>query len=101
MARRHRTRSRTRRDAVAARRTPAPVRAEHEAPPVARATHRPMRAARGGFARAAGAPSAALERAAVIERGFVTKDFRRVGIVVAITIVLLVVAGIVEGALVR
>ncbi len=101
MGRRHRTRTRTRRDAVAARRAPAPVRAEREPVPAARPVHRPLRAARGGFARAAGAPSAALERAAVMERGFVTRDFRRVGVVLAICIVLLVAAGIVEGLLVR
>ena len=41
-----------------------------------------------------GAPSAALERAAAWERGYVTKDFRRMAIVVVIALALLVAAGL-------
>ena len=101
MAKRHRTKPRTRRAIETARRTPAP-RTEREAPaPVAtrRDTHRPVRSVRGGYARALGDPSASLERAAVMERGFVLKDFRRVGIVVAVALVLLVVSGVLESTL--
>jgi cation transporter-like permease len=42
-----------------------------------------------------GAPSQALERAAAWERGYVTKDFRRMAIVVVIAMVLLIVAGVI------
>lgn len=48
-----------------------------------------------------GAPSASLERAAAWERGYVTKDFRRMAIVVVIALALLVVAGIVLNILER
>lgn len=99
MAKRHRTRPRARRSIEAARRTPATVTAR-EAAPTARAAHRPVRG-RAGYGRAAGAPSQALERAAVSERLFVVKDFRRLGIVVAIALALLVVSGVVEGLLLK
>ena len=104
MAKRHRTRPRTRRAIESARRTPAPH-ADREAtvpsaaPPVRRDTHRPVRTGRGGYSRALGDPSASLERAAVLERTFVAKDFRRVGLVVAISLVVLVLAGFAESAL--
>lgn len=102
MAKRHRTRTRTRRAIETARRTPAPP-AEREPASVPASTrrdsHRPARTLRGGYAKALGAPSATLERAAVMERGFVVKDFRRVGIVVAIALVLLFVSGILESTL--
>ena len=57
--------------------------------------------ARSGTSRAVGAPSASLERAAAWERGYVTKDFRRMAIVVAIALALLVVAGILLSAFER
>ena len=41
-----------------------------------------------------GAPSQGLERAAAWERGYVTKDFRRMAIVVMIALALLVAAGL-------
>ena len=41
-----------------------------------------------------GAPSAGLERAAAWERGYVTKDFRRMAIVVVIALALLIAAGL-------
>jgi hypothetical protein len=56
---------------------------------------------RSGTSRAVGAPSASLERAAAWERGYVTKDFRRMSIVVAIALALLVVAGVLLSALER
>jgi hypothetical protein len=55
--------------------------------------------ARVGFSRAAGAPSAALERASLMERVFVEKDFRRLGITVAISLGLLIAAGVIESAI--
>jgi hypothetical protein len=42
-----------------------------------------------------GAPSAALERAASWERGYVVKDFRRIGIVVIIALALLAGSGVI------
>lgn len=102
MARRQRTRARTRRGTEAARHTPAPIRSERDDTPATRsAAHRPSRGSRTGYSRAAGAPSAALERSAVMERAFVVKDFRRVGIVVAISLVVLILAGFIEGMIVR
>ena len=41
-----------------------------------------------------GAPSQGLERAAAWERGYVTKDFRRMAVVVVIALALLVAAGL-------
>ena len=49
---------------------------------------------RSGTSRAVGAPSASLERAAAWERGYVTKDFRRMAIVVVIALALLIAAGL-------
>jgi hypothetical protein len=54
---------------------------------------------RVGFSRAAGAPSAALERASLVERTFVARDFRRLGLTVAIAMVLLIAAGLAQGAI--
>ena len=48
-----------------------------------------------------GAPSAALEKAAVVERNFIAKDFRRLGFVVGIGLVVLVGAGFLESVLVK
>ena len=53
---------------------------------------------RSGTSRAVGAPSPSLERAAAWERGYVTKDFRRMAIVVVIAIALLVAAGLLLNA---
>ncbi|MBI3522109.1 MAG: hypothetical protein HY071_03285 [Chloroflexi bacterium] len=47
-----------------------------------------------GAPRASGAPSAALLKAAAWERAYVVRDFRRIAVVVGITLALLVVAGI-------
>ncbi len=102
MARRHRTRTRTRRSAETPRSAPAPVRAEREEARSPRAAaHRPTRSSRTGYARAVGAPSQTLERAAVMERGFVLKDFRRVGLVFAVALVVLIVAGFLESAFIK
>jgi hypothetical protein len=99
MAKRHRTRPRQRRTADATHRAVAP-RAEREVAPVARAsTHRVVRGSRTGWSRAAGVASGTLTRAAVIERGFISKDFRRLAIVVGIALALLVIAGFAESAL--
>jgi hypothetical protein len=51
-------------------------------------------ASRSGTPRAIGAASAALERAAALERGYVVKDFRRIAIVVVIALVLLIAIGL-------
>ena len=72
-------------------------RTETVAPP--RTTHRPVRGSRTGYSRAVGVPSGALQRASVVERTFIVKDFRRLGIVVGVALALLVVAGFAESAL--
>lgn len=54
---------------------------------------------RAGVPRAAGDPSAALEHEAARERAYVTKDFRRIGIVVAVMVVLLVLSDVAVNAL--
>ena len=72
-------------------------RTETVAPP--RATHRPVRGSRTGYSRAVGVPSGSLLRASVVERTFIVKDFRRLGLVVGIALALLVVAGFAESAL--
>jgi hypothetical protein len=54
---------------------------------------------RPGVARAIGEPSAVLEREAIEERTFVTKDFRRIGIVVVVMVVLLIASDIAVNAL--
>jgi hypothetical protein len=98
MARRSRTRSRTRRDATASRRATSARPVERET--TARPTGYRARGSvtRLGYSRAAGAPSAALERASLLERAFVAKDFRRLAITVAVSLALLVAAGLVESA---
>jgi hypothetical protein len=48
-----------------------------------------------------GAPSGALERSALLERNFISKDFRRLALVVGIAIALLVVSGVVEGLVLK
>ena len=54
---------------------------------------------RVGAARAVGDPSSTLEREAQQERAFVVKDFRRIGVVVAIMAALLIVSDIAVNAL--
>lgn len=54
---------------------------------------------RPGVARAIGEPSPVLEREAVQERAFVTKDFRRIGLVIAIMVALLIVSDVAVNAL--
>ena len=54
---------------------------------------------RTGVARAMGEPSAVLEREAAQERAFVTKDFRRIAIVIAVMVVLLIVSDVAVNAL--
>jgi hypothetical protein len=99
VAKKHRVRARSRRAVEASRRASSsarPVPAEREREPARASTPRATRyGSRSGTSRAAGAPSAALERAAAWERNYVTKDFRRMAIVVVIALALLVVAGIV------
>ncbi len=51
------------------------------------------------MSRAIGDPSPVLEREAAQERGFVTKDFRRIGMVVAIMVALLIVSDVAVNAL--
>jgi hypothetical protein len=102
MARRSRTRPRSRRETVASRHATSTRPTEREAAP--RPTGYRARASgsatRLGYNRAAGAPSAALERASLIERNMVAKDSRRLAIVVGIVLVLLVAAGFVQSAIV-
>ena len=98
MAKKHRVRARSRRAVEASRRASAarPVAQERERepsrPPAASRTAR--YGSRSGTSRAVGAPSASLERAAAWERGYVTKDFRRMAVVVVIALALLVAAGL-------
>jgi len=96
MARRNRTRSRSRRDATAARRAATPRPVEREVAPRPTGYRARGSATRLGYSRAAGAPSAALERSSLLERAFVAKDFRRLAITVVISLALLVVSGLVE-----
>jgi hypothetical protein len=42
-----------------------------------------------------------LERSAVLERGFIVKDFRRLAIVIGVALALLVVSGVLESVLLR
>jgi hypothetical protein len=100
VAKKHRVRSRSRRAVEAARRASAlrpaaPI--EHE--PARPSSSRPLRyGPRSGTSRAVGPPSAALERAAAWERTFVSKDFRRMAVVVAIALALLLASGLVLNA---
>lgn len=61
---------------------------------------RPTRyGSRTGTSRAVGAPSQGLERAAAWERGYVTKDFRRMAVVVVLAMALLIAAGLILNAI--
>jgi len=96
VAKKHRVRARSRRAVEAARRASAPRVTTYEREPARAAVARPQRyGSRSGTSRAAGAPSAALERAASWERGYVVKDFRRIAIVVVIALALLVASGVI------
>ncbi|TMC44720.1 MAG: hypothetical protein E6J23_06785 [Chloroflexi bacterium] len=99
MAKKHRVRARSRRAVEASRRASAvrpsaPEREQPQSPRVATAGRPARYGSRTGTSRAVGAPSQGLERAAAWERGYVTKDFRRMAIVVAIAIALLIAAGL-------
>jgi hypothetical protein len=101
MARRSRTRSRSRRETTASRRATTPRASEREDAPRpsgyrARASGSVTRA---GYSRAAGAPSAALERESLVERATVARDFRRLGLTIAIAMLLLIGLGMLQGAL--
>lgn len=54
-----------------------------------------------GGSHAIGAPSQALERAAAMERTNVMRDLRRLGVVAAVTFVVLLVSGTAVGTLLR
>lgn len=58
------------------------------------------RLGRTGVTRAVGEPSAALERAAQLERGYVVKDFRRLGITIVAMLALLAASGFVVNTLI-
>jgi hypothetical protein len=100
VAKKHRVRARSRRAVEASRRASAarPAAPERESPRPAVTSRTTRYASRSGTSRAVGAPSAALERAAAWERGYVTKDFRRMAIVVVIALALLVAAGLLLNA---
>jgi hypothetical protein len=104
VAKKHRVRTRSRRAVEASRRASAvrPETPEREQPSRTVTTARATRyGSRGGTSRAVGAPSPSLERAAAWERGYVTKDFRRMAIVVVIALALLIAAGFILNALGR
>ncbi len=61
--------------------------------------HRTTRGSRTGYSRAAGAASNTLDRAALLERNFISKDLRRLALVVGIALAILFVAGLLESAL--
>jgi hypothetical protein len=69
------------------------VERERERPERARGRYRGAPLPPGG-SHAMGDPSPTLERAAVMERGFVVKDFGRLGKVVVVMIALLIASGI-------
>ncbi len=99
MPKRHRVRARARRPVETA-----PQRAERidrERPPErVRTRYRGAPLPPGG-AYAVGEPSPALERAAAVERAALVKDFRSLGLVVAVTLGLLVASGVALTAIVR
>jgi len=100
VAKKHRVRARSRRAVEASRRAsavrPSAPEREEQQPSRPLTASRPTRyGSRTGTSRAVGAPSQGLERAAAWERGYVTKDFRRMAVVVVIALALLVVAGLI------
>lgn len=88
---------------------PAPTeRVERERPKSAERVERAERRARyrgappgPGGSRAIGEASPTLERAATLERGYVAKDFGRLGKVIIAVLVLLGLSGVVVNALVK
>jgi hypothetical protein len=106
MPKRQRRTARERR-AASANARPAARPAAHDRPasatPVTRRSYSGSQRAgspvRPGVARAKGEPSAVLEREAVRERAYVTKDFRRIGITVVVMLVLLVISDVAVNAL--
>ncbi|HJW48962.1 MAG TPA: hypothetical protein VJ726_06060 [Candidatus Limnocylindria bacterium] len=99
MARRNRTRSRSRRETTASRRATSPRAPEREVAPRQSGYRARGSVPRVGYSRAAGAPSAALERESLVERANVARDFRRLGLTIAIAMVLLIGLGLLQGAL--
>ena len=103
MPKRQRRSARERRASAAATARPA----SHDRPVSTSATTRrsysgSLRAGspvRPGVARAIGTPSASLQQEAEQERGYVVKDFRRIGAVVAIMLALLVLSDLAVNAL--
>jgi len=100
VAKKHRVRARSRRAVEASRRASAarPLIPEREPSRPTVGPRVTRYGSRSGTSRAVGAPSPSLERAAAWERGYVTKDFRRMAIVVVIAIALLVAAGLLLNA---
>jgi hypothetical protein len=103
MAKKHRVRSRSRRSVEAARRASATrvTTTTLDREPARPSGPRPRYATRTGTARAVGAPSGALERAAASERSYVIRDFRRIAVVVVIALALLIASGLVLGVIER
>src|SRR5438045_6944206 len=102
MPKRQRRSTRERRTATGGARPVARERAPASAAPTRRSYSGSQRAGspvRPGAARAVGEPSAVLEREAAQERGYGTKDFRRIGMVVAVMVVLLILSDIAVDAL--
>ena len=99
MARRNRRATRpVRRDAAPERRAVTTETSRQPARDTARARAR-SRLAHVDGARATGEPSAALERAAALERGHVVKDSRRLAITIAVMLALLVASGFAVNAI--
>jgi hypothetical protein len=93
MSKRQRSRQRHRQRRFVPR--PAPQtseRATQETRATPRESVRPRYARPGSIGRASGPPSNALLRAATLEYGYVVKDLRRIGVVVALVLALLAAA---------
>jgi hypothetical protein len=103
MPKRHRVRARARRPGEAPA-APAPrverIERERERPERTRARYRGAPLPPGG-AHAIGDPSPTLERAAVMERGYVIKDFGRLGKVIVAMLLLLVASGFAVNSFVK
>lgn len=102
MPKRNRVRARARRPIE----TPTLERSERVERPERAERDRPRPRYRGaplppGGSRAIGAPSQVLERAAAMERTNVMRDLRRLGVVVAVTFLVLLASGFAAGQLVR
>jgi hypothetical protein len=102
MARRQRGRTRARRAQDAASRHPATARpVERDYGAGSRGVHRTARVSRSGYARAVGEPSQSLEKAAVLERGYIAKDFRRLAVVIVVSVIVLIIAGYLESTFIK